>query len=289
MMSKHRQKLLLEAFKEAFAKAFDEFENNNSKKSRNTSSKNSGNNVELNFPDSIEVTDEDGYTRTIPLSPQTTMEELLSILDEIEEGNDVGTVNKRAEDMLYLMLKKYPYNNVHRLIKQMKTLSENESKIKQVCKLFVSDRGVIYFHRPDGKKVNCNFDRGRLGRVLYILFLRQIERSVDNPSISPSICRERLKKYKGELLAIYSKMCENRTMDEMRLSIEMLWRYPTNEISKINTFFKNNFEEGSLNGKHYTLKKVGQNEEEALLAVGLGNDDFVLGEYSIHELKVVNP
>ena len=85
-MSKHRKKLLIEDFKKAFVKAFDEFENNNSRKLRNT--------VELNIPDNIKVTDEDGYTRTIPLSRQTTMGELEKIMDEIEEGDDSSVVNK---------------------------------------------------------------------------------------------------------------------------------------------------------------------------------------------------
>ena len=51
----------------------------------------------------------------------------------------------------------------------MKTLSENESKIKQICKLFVSDKGVIYFTSPDGKKVNCDFDRGRCDSLILVV------------------------------------------------------------------------------------------------------------------------
>ena len=295
MVRKHSQESLLDAFKEALVKAFDEVENNNSrklrstaaKKSRNTALKKSENTVKLNFPDSIEVTDEDGYTQTIPLSRQTTMGELEKIMDEIEEGVDSSVVNKRAEDMLSLMLETYPYDNIHRLIKQMKALSEKESKIKQICELSVSDRGVIYFYRPDGKKVNCNFERGRLGRVLYILFLRQIERSVKDPCIPPSICRERLKKYKNELLAIYKEMCYSRTDDEMRISIEMLWRDPGNEISHINSFFNRLFDNESLEGKHYYIKEVGKNDDgEELYAVGLEAKDFKLGKYSIHKLTV---
>ena len=86
--------MLLEAFKEAFAKAFDEVENNNFRKLRSTASKKTENTVELNIPDNIKVTDEDGYTRTIPLSRQTTMGELEKIMDEIEEGDDSSVVNK---------------------------------------------------------------------------------------------------------------------------------------------------------------------------------------------------
>lgn len=104
---------------------------------------------------------------------------------------------------LSLKKQKYPYGDALKLIERMKTLSENEGKIKQVCKLSVSDRGVISFIRPDGKKIKCNFEkRGRIARVLYILFLRLIERSSVNPDLPAHICRNQLNKFNEEMMTI---------------------------------------------------------------------------------------
>ena len=240
------------------------------------------------FDGVFEVTDEDGHTRKISMSPKSTMRDLEKMVDELERGNDPHVINDRAQELMELIIQKYPYGDALKLIARMKTLSENEGKIKQVCKLSVSDRGVISFIRPDGKKIKCDFEkRGRIARVLYILFLRQIERSVANPGTPAHICRNQLNKFYEEMMAIYKKMCDNRSEDDMHASIENLWRGPSNELSHINTFFDKTFDNEALNGKYYSIEEVGEDEHgDELYAVGLGTEDFDLGCFSISKLKL---
>ena len=238
------------------------------------------------FDGVFEVTDENGHTRKIFMSSKSTLGDIEKMVKEVQKGDDPHVVNDRAQDLLELILKKYPYNDAIKLIKRMETLSTNEGKIKQVCKLHVDDKGNIYFMSPDGKKIRCDFERGRIGRVLYILYLRQIERSVHDSNTPPYICRNRLVRYNDELLAIYSKMCDNRHTNEMRTSIEKLWRNPTNEISHINDFFDRTFDNEALNGKYYSIEQVDENDDEKPEAIGLAIDDFDLGCYSIRNLIV---
>ena len=238
------------------------------------------------FDGVFEVTDEDGHTRKISMSPKSTIADVEKMVREMEEGEDPRIVNNRAHDLLELILKKYPYNDAIKLIKRMETLSENDGKISQLCKLSVDVKGWISFISPDGKKIRCDFERGRLGRALYVLYLRQIERSANDSNTPPFICRNRLVKYKDELLAIYSKMCDNRNMEEMRASIEKLWRNPTNEISQINGFFDRTFDNEALNGKYYSIEQIDETDDEKPEAIGLTIDDFDLGCYSIRNLIV---
>ena len=242
----------------------------------------------FDFDGVFEVTDENGHTRKIFMSPKSTLGDVQKMIDEVQKGEDPHVVNDRAQDLLELILKKYPYNDAIKLIKRMETLSNNEGKIKQICKLHVDDKGNISFISPDGKMTPCQFERGRIGRVLYILYLRQIERSVHDPNTPPYICRNRLVRYSDELLAIYSKMCdgENRDLSQMRTSIEKLWRRPTNEISHINDFFDRTFDNEALNGKYYSIEQVDETNDEKPEAVGLDIDDFDLGCYSIRNLIV---
>lgn len=239
------------------------------------------------FDGFFEITDADGRTRKVFISPKSTMLDLEKMIDEVERSNDPHVVNDRAHELMELIIQKYPYGDALKLLERMKTLSENEEKIKQVCKLSVSDRGVISFIRPDGKKVKCDFEqRGRIARVLYILFLRQIERSAVNPDIPAHICRNQLNKFNEEMVAIYKKMCDNRSEDDMRASIEKLWREPSNELSHINTFFDKTFDNEALNGKYYSIEVVGEDERgDELYAVGLGATDFNLGNFSISKLE----
>ena len=238
------------------------------------------------FDGVFEVTDADGHTRKIAMLPQSTMADVSKMVNEVKKGEDPRVVNDRAHDLLELILKKYPYNDAVKLIKRMEVLSNNEGKIKQVCKLHVDDKGKIFFISPDGKKIRCDFERGRLGRALYVLYLRQIERSAHDQNTPPYICRNRLVRYKDELLAIYSKMCdgENRNLSQMRTSIEKLWRKPTNEINHINVFFDRTFDNEALNGKYYSIEQIDETDDEKPEAIGLANDDFGLGCYSIHNL-----
>ena len=234
------------------------------------------------------VTDADGHTRKVYVSPQSTIAELKKIIVEVQKGDEPHVVDKRAHDLLELILKRYPYNDAIKLIKRMETLSNNERKITQLCKLSVDAKGRISFLSPDGKKIRCQFTRGRIGRVLYILYLRQIERSVHDPNTPPYIYRNRLVRYNDELLAIYSKMCggENRDLSQMRTSIERLWRNPTNEISCIKKFFESTFDNEAFNGKYYSIKQVDENDDEKPESIGLDIDDFDLGCYSIRDLIV---
>lgn len=238
------------------------------------------------FDGVLEVTDENGHVRAISIPTKGTIEEIEKIVDEVQNGDDPRVVNDRAHDLLELILKKYPYNDAIKLIKRMETLSDNDGKISQLCKLSVDVKGWISFISPDGKKIRCDFERGRLGRALYVLYLRQIERSANDSNTPPFICRNRLVKYKDELLAIYSKMCDNRNMEEMRASIEKLWRNPTNEISQINVFFDRTFDNEALNGKYYSIEQIDETDDEKPEAIGLTIDDFDLGCYSIRNLIV---
>ena len=240
------------------------------------------------FDGVFEVTDANGRTRKVYISPKSTLQDLEKMVNEVMKGYDPHVVNDRAHELMELIIQKYPYGDAIKLIERMKTLSENEEKIKQVCKLSVSDRGVISFIRPDGKKIKCNFEkRGRIARVLYILFLRQIERSAVNPDLPAHICRNQLNKFNEEMMTIYKKTCNSRREDDMRASIENLWRNPSNELSHINTFFDKTFDNEALNGKYYTIKEVGTDERgDDLYAVGLDTKDFDLGCFSISKLKV---
>lgn len=238
------------------------------------------------FDGVFEVTDADGRTRKVSVSPKSTLRDLEKMVAEVERGNDPHVVNDRAQELMELIIQKYPYGDALKLIDRMKTLSESEGKIKQVCKLSVSDSGIISFIRPDGKKIKCDFEkRGRIARVLYILFLRQIERSGANPGAPTHICRNQLNKFTEEMMAIYSKMCDDRKRDEMSVSIEQLWRKPSNELSHINTFFDKTFDNEALNGKYYSIEVVGADKRgDDLYAVGLGPEDFDLGCFSISKL-----
>ena len=167
-------------------------------------------------------------------------------------------------------------------------LRKNKRKINKLCALSVDDRGKIYY-QIDGKEVECKFVRGSLGRTLYILYLRQIERAAkDWTGKTPSsICRNHLNKYEDELLEIYTSMSPSGSPFERQQRIEDLWRNPSNVISKNNQFFEETFNAEAITPNYYTIEVVGYDENgDELEAVGLETEDFDLGDFSIDKLRV---
>lgn len=168
-------------------------------------------------------------------------------------------------------------------------IRKNRAKINEFCKIEVGFLGDIKYVLPNNQKRDVKFIRGTLGRTLYILFLRQIERAAADRTgqTSPCICVSLLYKYREELLAIYEKMTPRLREANLSDTIEKLWRSPSNVISKNNDFFRENFNLESIDPKYYTIEVVGKNEKgEDLYAVGLDVEDFDLGWFSIFKLKV---
>jgi len=159
--------------------------------------------------------------------------------------------------------------------------------LELLLRKFIKD--IQYANLKDTKPFDGVFEvtdeTGHTRRVLYILYLRQIERSANDPDTPPYICRNRLNQYKDEMLAIYSKMCDNRTVDERRVSIERLWRNPSNDIWHINNFFDTTFDNEALDGNHYSIESVDENDAEKPETIGLDIDNFDLDSYSIQNLR----
>lgn len=206
-------------------------------------------------------------------------------IPEIDEETDrkAKEFNNMTNDLL-------PEDEIKAILiaKRALNLRENKLKINKLCPLLVDKQGKIYY-KIDGKEVECKFKRGIIGRALYILYLRQIERAAkDSTGETPSsICRNHLNKYEDELLDIYTSMDPSGTPLERQQRIEALWRNPTNEICKINTFFEETFNAEAITPNYYTIEVVGYDKNgDKLEAVGLETEDFDLGDFSIDKLLV---
>ena len=199
-------------------------------------------------------------------------------------------LDQHARELIELASQKFPDRDISILLKRSSTLMENSKKIRQLCKMEVSYNGDISFRDPDGIKRKCDFGRGAVGRMLYILFLRQLERFCKGTSQSPGIDRNHLNRYQNEMMAIYEIISERtmryKTKDEMKKTIEKLWRKPSNEISHINIFFDDTFDREMLGGKHYSIENMPESPDEELYAIGLDKDDFDLGFYSVDTLRI---
>ncbi len=195
-------------------------------------------------------------------------------------------VDRRAREIIEHVATHYPDFDTSILINRSVKILGNTDKIRKVCPITVTKEGNILIEDPQGKMKKCDFGRGIIGRVLYVLFLRQLERAEQDPKIPPYIYRNKLNKHHDEMVKIYSEMAyrrgQTRDMEGMENSIENLWRKPTNEISHINAFFEDVFDEESLGGKYYTIRSLVQEDGEKLDAVGLETNDFDLGKYSIY-------
>lgn len=199
-------------------------------------------------------------------------------------------LDQHARELIELASKSFPGRDISILLKRSSTLMENSKKIRQLCKMEVPYNGDISFRDPDGIKRKCDFGRGAVGRMLYILFLRQLERFCKGTSQSPGIDRNHLNRYQNEMMAIYEIISERtmryKTKDEMKKTIEKLWRKPSNEISHINIFFDDTFDREMLGGKHYSIENMPESPDEELYAIGLDKDDFDLGFYSVDTLRI---
>lgn len=198
-------------------------------------------------------------------------------------------LDQHARELLDIVSEKFPNKDISILLQRSSALLENAKKIQKICKLTVTDDGLITFRDPDGAKRKCDFGRGIIGRVLYILFLRQIERFHLSLDKSPGISRNHLNKYHKEMVEIYKKISNKtyryKTDGELDSSIEKLWRKPSNEISHINTFFDETFDIEMLEGKHYTIEKMDElPDDDEMYAIRLDKNDFDLGAYSINRL-----
>ena len=183
--------------------------------------------------------------------------------------------------------------NSTNILRKIADAIENNTKLDTLCKLEVDKHGVIFIEKPQGGKLKCNFNRGKLGRALYILFLRQIERAAKDPSgkTTKTICVKPMDLDKEkEMLTIYKKMEPSVSPLAMQRSIKEYCKDTENDRSKINKFFEKTFYldviEKNHPGKHYFIKIVGQDPRtgQSLYAVGLDADDFKLGEFSIDML-----
>lgn len=221
-------------------------------------------------------------------SPRTMSISFIQVplnISEIDEDTDrkAKEFNNQTNDFL-------PEDEIKAILIAQRALDlrKNKLKINQLCAISVDKQGKIYY-KIDGKEVECKFVRGPLGRALYILYLRQIERAAkDLTGKTPSsICRNHLNKYEDELFEIYTSMKPSGIYLEKRKSIENLWRNPTNDISKINKFFEETFNVEAIAPKYYTIEVVGYDENgDKLEAVGLETEDFDLGDFSIDKLRV---
>ena len=64
------------------------------------------------FDGVFEVTDTDGRTRKVSISPKSTLRDLEKMVAEVERGNDPNVVNDRAQELMELIIRKYPYTIV---------------------------------------------------------------------------------------------------------------------------------------------------------------------------------
>ena len=179
------------------------------------------------------------------------------------------------------------------ILRKIADAIENNKKFDTFCKLQVDKHGMIFIDTPQGGTLKCDFGRGRLGRALYILFLRQIERAAKDPSgkIAKTICIKPMDLDKEkEMLTLYKKMEPSMSPLAIQRTIKEHCKDTENDRSKINKFFERTFYldviEKDYPGKHYSIKIVGQDPRtgQSLYAVGLDAKDFKLGEYSINNL-----
>ncbi len=214
---------------------------------------------------------------------------------------DIPKIDKEMQDAINILCQKGYIDissdddtgNSTNILRKIADAIENNTKLDKFCKLQVNKHGVIFIETPQGGTHKCDFGRGRLGRALYILFLRQIERAAKDPSgkIAKTICINPMDLDKEkEMLTLYKKMEPPYSPLAMQRTIKEYYKDTENDRSKINKFFERTFYldviEKDYPGKHYSIKIVGQDARtgQSLYAVGLDANDFDLGEYSIDEL-----
>ena len=194
-------------------------------------------------------------------------------------------IDRKAQRLNSKLSKYFPDDEVEaiKIAKRIVEIRENNLKIDTFCPLTVEKSGEI-FYTHNGKKIKCYFERGPLGRTLYILYLRQIERAGKDPTgQTPTyICRNRLNKYADELYNIYRMMNAPGDCLQWKQRIENLWRSPRTVIEKNNNFFEETFNGEAIAPKYYTIEKVGKDDNGDILeSIGLEKEDFELGIYSI--------
>ena len=197
-------------------------------------------------------------------------------------------IDRKAQQLNKKLNKFFPEDDIDAIsiCERMVAIMKNNLKIHSFCKLIVKKGGGIYYEH-NGREEKCNFVRGPLGRTLYILYLRQIERAAEDPTgKTPTyICRNHLNKHAEELFDIYEMMNATGNYSERKSRIENLWRDPNNVIDKNNKFFEDTFNMEAIAPKYYTIEKVGKDEKGDILdAIGLEVEDFELGPFSIHVL-----
>ena len=229
-------------------------------------------------------------------SSSGTMGFLISKLDIHEIDKTMKqTLTELIDSGQIKLLPEENINDTPAMLKKIAEAIEDNKEIDILCKLEVDDKGDIFFQPPQGgHPIKCRFESGLLGKALYILFLRQIERAAADPSgrTPSSICLTFLDEYKNELLAIYKEMGPSGSPFYWARMISQFCEDNNNERSRINKFFDRNFYldilEKTYHGKHYTIQKVGKDLKTGhnLYAVELDVDDFDLGDFSIDRLKV---
>ena len=198
-------------------------------------------------------------------------------------------IDRKAQKLNSKLNKYFPDNEAEALeiVERIVEIRKNKLKIDTFCPLAIEKDGK-FFYTLNGEKIAFNFVRGPLGKTLYILYLRQIERAAADPTgKTPTyICRNHLNKYKEELFDIYEMMNATGNYSERKQRIDNLWRSPNNVIDKNNKFFEDNFNMEAIAPKYYTIEKVGFDDKGDILdAVGLEKEDFDLGPFSIRYLK----
>lgn len=185
-------------------------------------------------------------------------------------------------------------DNAAEALREIAKAIEDNKKIDTFCKLRVGKRGEIRFDAPNGKDMKCNFNRGILGRSLYLLFLRQVQRAALDPSgqTPTCICLGNLDEYKDELYLLYKEQGPAGHAIAWKRTIE---NYETkeaiNDISRINSFFDKTFYLDIIEkkyNKNYCINRLEERDPktgQSLYAVKLDAKDFDLDRFSTDRLK----
>lgn len=150
----------------------------------------------------------------------------------------------------------------------------------------------IYIEMPKGKNERISFSRGNPAKVLYIFYLRLIERAhIEERTLTNGISKFELEEYANELLQIYQKFnYKIRTSKD----IEFWWDKSNNEFmdstSSIRTFFRKKFDVKTIENKYnkcYSIEIAKGDTDKgknSRYAIRLEASDFDLGEFSVKRL-----
>lgn len=229
----------------------------------------------------------EGMDQPLIVPPTTTMEELTEIIHNTE-------IKRQRLAELAEWLDQHVQGDVKlaaELLGLEKQRRENMNKLKTLCKLVIRD-DKIGIELPDHHFQKITFGRGNVAKMLYVFYLRQIERAALDRKASPCLSRVEMVEHKEELSRIYQnisgKSCSVKDV-ELWLSNSTVSDDFANAIASIRKTFDTIFDVLTLKfkcGKCYSIEIMENNRKSGpRYGIGLDTEDFDLGWYSIDKMR----